>query len=132
VSQEIFQGMIEQQELLEWAEYAGNYYGTPRASVVTRLEQGQSVLLEIEVQGAKQIQATYPTARRIFILPPSLEELERRLVSRGKDSPEVIARRLAKAQEELEMSQEFDQQILNQDLDTAYEFLERAIFPRES
>jgi guanylate kinase len=124
--------MIERQELLEWAEYAGNYYGTPRESVETLLQQGQSVILEIEVQGAKQIQATYPAAQRIFILPPSLEELERRLVSRGKDSPEVIARRLAKAQEELALSTEFDQEILNQDLDTAYDSLERAIFPRKS
>ncbi len=123
-----FQSLIEQESLLEWAEYAGNLYGTPRIPVEERIAQGQTVLLEIEVVGARKIQKTFPTALRIFILPPSVAELERRLRGRGQDSPEAIARRLEKAREELALQAEFDRQIVNDHLETTLAKLEIAIF----
>jgi guanylate kinase len=128
LTQEQFESMIQGGDLLEWAEYAGNYYGTPRAPVEERIEQGQSVLLEIEVVGARQIQETFPQALRLFILPPSDGELESRLRGRGQDSPAAIERRLARAREELAASGEFDLQIINDDLETALAEIERAIF----
>jgi guanylate kinase len=128
VSREEFQGMIQEEQLLEWAEYAGNYYGTPRGKVEEQIGQGKSVILEIEVLGARQIKQTFPDALRIFILPPSRAELEKRLRERGNDSEEAIAKRLSKAQEEMAASGEFDQQIVNDDLKTALEAIEKAIF----
>jgi guanylate kinase len=123
-----FEKMIEQNELLEWAEYAGNYYGTPRAKVEEKINQGTIVLLEIEVVGAKAIKQSFPDALRIFILPPSLAELENRLRSRNTDSEAAILRRLDRAKEELAASQEFDKMIINEHLETALEELESAIF----
>lgn len=127
VSRPQFQSLIEQEALLEWAEYAGNWYGTPRTQVEQLITQGQTVLLEIEVVGARKIQQTFPTAFRIFILPPSVTELERRLRRRDQDSSEAIARRLAKAQEEIAVSNEFDCQIINDDFSTALAELEQVI-----
>jgi guanylate kinase len=123
--------MIAKEELLEWAEYAGNYYGTPRRSVEDCLGQGQSVILEIEVAGARQIQKTFPHALRIFILPPSLAELKHRLTNRATDSEAAIERRLQKATAELAVSGEFDRQIVNDDLEKALAALETAIFGPE-
>ncbi|MBE9125948.1 MULTISPECIES: guanylate kinase [unclassified Coleofasciculus] len=128
VSREKFKEMVAANELLEWAEYAGNYYGTPRTPVEEQIQLGQSVLLEIEVVGARQIQKTFPTALRIFILPPNLEELEQRILGRGKDSEEAIARRLEHAKAEIEAADEFDLQIVNDDLDEALVKVEGAIF----
>lgn len=128
VSQEEFKQMIEVGQLLEWAEYAGNYYGTPRDRVEEQIDLGRSVLLEIEIVGARQIKQTFPQTLCIFILPPSVSELERRLRGRGKDSQEAIARRLKRAQEELAASGEFDRQIVNDDLETALAEIEAAIF----
>ncbi|MEA5510651.1 guanylate kinase [Crocosphaera sp. UHCC 0190] len=122
-----FEKMIQQNELLEWAEYAGNYYGTPRAKVESQINLGNTVLLEIEVIGAKAIKQTFPDALRIFILPPSFAELERRLRGRGTDSEEAMMGRLDRAKEELEVSQEFDKTIVNDDLETALKHLELAI-----
>ncbi|MEM8777495.1 MAG: guanylate kinase [Cyanobacteria bacterium P01_G01_bin.49] len=124
----IFENMIQQNELLEWAEYAGNYYGTPRSKVEKKISQGSTVLLEIEVIGAKAIKQTFPDALRIFILPPSLDELECRLRGRGTDSEEVVTRRLNRAKEELAVSVEFDQCIVNDDLEAALKQVELAIF----
>ncbi|MEA5535429.1 guanylate kinase [Crocosphaera sp. XPORK-15E] len=123
-----FDKMIQQNELLEWAEYAGNYYGTPRAKVEAQINLGNTVLLEIEVIGAKAIKQTFPDALRIFILPPSFAELERRLRGRGTDSEAAMMRRLDRAKQELEASQEFDKTIVNDDLETALKHLELAIF----
>lgn len=119
LSKDQFQTWIADAKLLEWAEYAGNYYGTPREPVETQIAQGKTVLLEIEVAGAKQIQQTFPDARRIFILPPSMEVLETRLRGRGTDAEAAIAKRLAQAQEELTAAPTFDYQIVNDDLDQA-------------
>lgn len=128
VSRDKFQQMVEADELLEWAEFAGNYYGTPRLPVERQIQQGQSVILEIEVVGARKIKQTFPSILRIFVLPPSLEELERRIRSRGQDSEEAIARRLNRAKAEIEAAGEFDVQIVNNDLEKALRDIEATIF----
>lgn len=128
LSRQEFEAAIAQEELLEWAEYTGNYYGTPRAPVEAKIREGKTVLLEIEVVGAGQIQQAFPEALRIFILPPSFAELERRLRGRSQDDPQAIARRLQRSQQELTLSHEFDQTIVNDDLETALQQLEIAIF----
>ena len=106
-------------ELLEWAEYSGNYYGTPKAQVVEQIVQGNYIILEIELAGARAIADIFPKAKRIFILPPSVEELEARIRNRGTNSEESIASRLAIAREEITASSEFDVQIINDDLEKA-------------
>lgn len=123
-----FEAMIAAGELLEWAEYAGNYYGTPLPPVQAQIEQGNFVLLEIEVIGANLVKQVYPDALRIFILPPSFAELERRLRGRGNDPEAAIAKRLERAKEELAMSQAFDYEIINDDLDQTLIAIETAIF----
>ena len=133
VDRDKFQQMIETEELLEWAEYAGNFYGTPSIPVIENIEQGKSVILEIELKGARQIQKTFPDALRIFILPPSTAELEKRLRGRGQDSEEAIAKRLKRATEELEAIGEFDIQLVNDNLEDALQNLEKILFnSRES
>lgn len=123
-----FENMIETGELLEWAEYAGNYYGTPRQGVEDKLQQGEQVVLEIEVVGARKIQQSFPEATRIFILPPSLTVLEERLQKRGKDNLDIIAQRLDHAKTEIAAADEFDYAIVNDDLDRALQELEQIIF----
>jgi guanylate kinase len=128
VSRNQFEQMVDAGDLLEWAEYAGNYYGTPRRPVEELLQLGGRVILEIELEGARQIEQTFPAALRIFILPPSWTELERRLRGRGQDSQEAIARRLKRAQQEMDASGEFNLQIINDDLQEALNRIEAAIF----
>lgn len=128
VDRDKFQQMVEAGELLEWAEFARNFYGTPRPPVIEKINQGKSVLLEIEVQGARQIKQTFPDALRVFILPPSMPELEKRLWGRGQDLPEAIARRLQRATEEIEEAGEFDVQVVNDDLEVALQSLEAILF----
>jgi guanylate kinase len=128
VSRHKFEQMLTAGELLEWAEYAGNYYGTPSLPVERQIQLGQSVILEIEVVGARKIHKTFPTALRIFILPPSLAELEQRIRRRGQDSAEAIAQRLSCAKAEIDAADEFDLQIVNDDLETALFSIEAAIF----
>lgn len=123
-----FKQRVEAGEFLEWAEYAGNFYGTLKSKVQDQLNQGLFVILEIELEGARQIKQTYPEALRLFILPPSNEELERRLRGRGTDAEEVIAKRLLKAQEEIAASHEFDRQIVNEDLEKTMVEVESALF----
>jgi guanylate kinase len=128
VSHEQFQNMIAAGELLEWAEFAGNCYGTPRQAVTAQIAKGKVVILEIELQGARQVRQTYPQALQVFILPPSFAELEQRLRQRAQDSDAAIARRLATAQAEIAAADEFDVQIVNDDLDTALMDLEKVLF----
>ncbi|NEQ20475.1 MAG: guanylate kinase [Microcoleus sp. SIO2G3] len=128
VSRDKFEQMVSAGELLEWAEYAGNYYGTPRAAVERQVQLGQSVILEIEVVGARKIYHTFPTALRLFILPPSLAELEHRIRGRGQDSEDAIARRLSRAKAEIDAADEFDVQIVNDDMEKALLLIEAAIF----
>jgi len=114
-----FRAMIERGEFLEWAEVHGNFYGTSKKWIADQLTTGSDVLLEIDWQGAQQVRAIFPAAIGIFILPPSMEELERRLTGRGTDSEDVIARRLAAAQAEMRHAGEFDYAIINDSLDQA-------------
>ncbi len=128
VSRDKFNQMIAEDEFLEWAEYAGNFYGTPRAAVERQIQLGQSVILEIELVGARKIHKTFPSALRIFIMPPSLAELENRMRGRAQDSEEAIAKRLSRAQAEIEAADEFDIQIVNDDMEKALVAIEAAIF----
>ncbi|MEG4282898.1 guanylate kinase [Microcoleus sp. A006_D1] len=131
VSRSRFEQMVEADELAEWAEFAGNLYGTPYFALQQRTGEGKSVLLEIELEGARQIRNKFPEALRIFILPPSWEELERRLRTRGQDSESAIARRLLRAKEEIEAAGEFDFQVINDDLEVALKKLESVLFVSE-
>ena len=119
VDREEFMAMAEAGELLEWAEYSGNCYGTPRASVVEHMELGKQVILEIDVQGAFQIRDKIPEAHLVFIEPPSLEELERRLRGRGTEDEQTIRNRMEAAQVELSRKEEYDIRLVNDDLDEA-------------
>ena len=111
--------MVDQGELLEYAEFAGNFYGTPRAAVLRHLEAGTAVILEIELQGARQVRASMPDALLVFLAPPSWEELVRRLVGRGTEAAEVITRRLETAQVELAAESEFDETVVNASVEEA-------------
>lgn len=123
-----FEQAIQADELLEWAEFAGNYYGTPIQPVRDRVAAGGLMILEIELLGARQVAKIFPEALRIFILPPSMEILEERLRSRAQDSEEAILKRLAVARSEIAAADEFDLQIVNDNLDTALAEIETAIF----
>ena len=105
--------MIAQEELLEYAEVYGNYYGTPRKFVMEQLEAGKDILLEIDIQGALQVKKRFPEAVFIFIVPPSLEILAERLHGRGTDTEEVIQRRLASAASEIGYASEYDYVLVN-------------------
>jgi guanylate kinase len=114
-----FRAMVERGEFLEWAEVHGNCYGTSRPWIEREMAAGRDVLLEIDWQGAQQVRKLFPQAIGIFVLPPSMAELERRLTGRGTDSAEVIARRLAAAQEEMRHVPEFEYVIINDELQRA-------------
>ena len=120
-----FEAKVAQGGLLEWAEFAGNCYGTPRDPVELQLAAGRPVLLEIELEGARQVRRSFPSGFQIFIEPPSFEELERRIRGRGTDSDEAITRRLQRARVELEAAGEFDAVLVNGDLEQALAELER-------
>ncbi|MFF4758200.1 guanylate kinase [Streptomyces sp. NPDC001292] len=124
VTDEEMDKMIANGELLEWAEFAGNRYGTPRAAVLGHLEAGVPVLLEIDLQGARQVRESMPEGRLVFLAPPSWEELVRRLTGRGTEPPEVIERRLEAAKVELAAEPEFDETLVNTSVeDVARELL---------
>ena len=114
-----FREMVENDELLEHAEYVANSYGTPRAYVEKQLESGLNVLLDIEVQGARQVHEKMPEAVMIFVAPPSLKELERRLRGRGTDTERAIEARLIRAQQEFAEADFYDYLIINDDADKA-------------
>jgi guanylate kinase len=116
VDDERFDQLIAEDALLEWAEFAGNRYGTPRQPVYDRLNQGIPVLLEIDLQGARQVRVSVPDALLVFLKPPSWEELVRRLVGRGTESKAVVERRLAVAREELAHEPEFDVTLVNTEI----------------
>jgi guanylate kinase len=116
VDDDEFDRLTAEGALLEWAEFAGNRYGTPREPVRERLARGVPVLLEIDLQGARQIRASVPDARLVFLRPPSWEELVRRLVSRGTESADVVERRLAVARDELAHEPEFDVTLVNTEI----------------
>lgn len=128
-SREQFEGAIENNELLEWAEFAGNYYGTPLKPIEERIAKGERILLEIELEGARQVAKVFPEALRIFVLPPSMDELERRLRSRGQDSDEAINRRLERAKVEVDAADEFNVTVVNDELPAALDLLRSLLFP---
>ncbi|GAA3479354.1 guanylate kinase [Streptomyces yanii] len=113
VDNDEFDKLIANGELLEWAEFAGNRYGTPRRAVLERLDAGEPVLLEIDLQGARLVRQSMSDARLVFLAPPSWDELVRRLTGRGTEAPEVIERRLSAARVELAAESEFDTTLVN-------------------
>ena len=127
VDKPTFQRMIAEDLFLEWAEVHGNYYGTSMAAVLPFLEQGIDVVVDLDVQGAERLMHRFPAAYSIFILPPSVEELERRLRGRGQDSADIIARRTAAALSEMRHVNEFDYVIINNKLSEAIEDLQTVV-----
>lgn len=118
-TREEFEQMINSGELLEYTEYCGNYYGTPKKAVMDMLEQGKDVVLKIEIEGAANVKRIFPEAVMVFILPPSMNELDRRLHKRGTEDEETIKKRLLTAKKELEAAEAYDFAIVNGDLDEA-------------
>lgn len=127
LSREQFEGLIKNNGLLEHAEFCGNYYGTPRKQVEEKLNEGKNVILEIEVQGAMKIKETCPEAVFIFILPPSIKELRRRLNKRGTESEEVINQRVSQAIGEIKMAYSYDYIMINDELEKAIEDMKAII-----
>lgn len=119
-------------EFLEWAEFAGNCYGTPRQPVEAQIAAGKTVILEIELEGARQVRESFPAAYRIFIMPPSFETLEQRLRDRGTESDDVVARRMRRAKDEIAAASEFDVQIVNDNLNQALSELAAIVLPQQT
>ena len=122
-----FEERIAANGLIEYAQYCGNYYGTPRAYVEEQISAGRNVLLEIEIQGALKIKELFPESLLLFVTPPSAAELERRLRGSGTETEEVIASRLARASEEAEGMEAYDYIVINDDLVTCVEELHRIV-----
>jgi guanylate kinase len=119
VSQQVFQSMVEKGDFLEYAEVYGNFYGTSSAWIRSRLAEGNDILLEIDWQGARQVRSVFAEVVGIFIVPPSIEELERRLRGRATDSEEIIKRRLASARSEIDKVAEYDYLVVNDNFERA-------------
>lgn len=122
-----FEKMIAKEELIEYARYVDNYYGTPRAYVEEKLEEGKDVILEIEIQGALKVKEKFPDTLLLFITPPTIAELKRRLVNRGTESMDVIEGRLRRAGDEAEGMDQYDYLIINDELDACVEEVHRII-----
>ncbi len=123
LTHQAFSGLAEKGELLEHAAYAGNTYGTPRGPVLQQLAAGRPALLEIELQGARQVREAMPEAHLVFLKPPSWDELVRRLTGRGTEDPERVQHRLVLARQEMAAESEFDETIVNDDLERAADAL---------
>lgn len=121
VSREAFEQKIRENELIEYARYCGNYYGTPREYVERQLLAGKDVILEIEIQGAQKVKEMFPSALLLFVTPPGIKELRRRLSGRGTETEDVIKERLCRAQAEAEGIEAYDYLVINDDLDTCVE-----------
>ena len=119
IAPEYFHQMIEEDAFLEYAEYVGNFYGTPKKFVDEAMESGRDVILDIEIQGAQQICAKRPETVRIFIAPPSWAELERRLTARGTDDVDKVQKRLLRAKVELKMADRYDYFVINDTVESA-------------
>ena len=122
-----FEDTIARGGLLEYAEYCGNYYGTPKAYVEEQLAAGKNVILEIEIQGALKIKEKFPEALLLFVTPPNVEELKRRLTSRGTEDPETIAKRLKRASEESEGVEAYDYIVINDKLEECVEEIQALV-----
>lgn len=127
VTRDRFKEMIASDDFLEYAEYVGNFYGTPLPPIREKLEAGRDVLLEIETKGAFQVKEKCPDCLMVFLLPPSFEDLEKRLISRGKDSMEVIAHRLEVARLECMLAEKYDHNIVNDVVERAVSELDTLI-----
>lgn len=119
ISKDEFENMIKNNELLEYNQFVGNYYGTPKAPVIKAIENGDDIVVEVDVNGAAQIRNNVPDCTSVFILPPSLEALKTRLHDRGTESEEKIRERLLCALDEIKRANEYDYVIVNDDIDTA-------------
>ena len=117
VSREVFEKTIAENGLIEYANYCGNYYGTPKEYVKKQLEKGKDVILEIEIQGALKVREQFPTALLLFVMPPSAQELKKRLEGRGTETKEVIDKRLKRATEEAEGIENYDFIVINDKLE---------------
>lgn len=124
---EEFEQMISQKELIEYACYVGNYYGTPKAYVEEQLSLGKDVILEIEIQGARKVKEQFPDTLLLFLSPPNAQTLKERLIKRGTESSEVIKSRLERAAEEAEGIEDYDYFVINDDLDECVEYVHRMI-----
>ena len=120
-SQEDFKNMIENNELLEWAQYVDNYYGTPRHYVQETISKGQDVILEIEVQGALQVKENFPEGVFIFLMPPNLKVLRERIEGRGTETKDLIDSRMTIAKEEIELMDKYDYVVENDEVEAAVE-----------
>lgn len=126
-SKEEFEKMIEASELIEYARYVDNYYGTPKAYVEEQLKEGKNVILEIEIQGALNIKSMLPDAVLLFIMPPSAKELERRLVGRGTEDEATIRARLSRASEEAQGVENYNYIVINDDVDACVETIDSIV-----
>ncbi|MFF2907414.1 guanylate kinase [Paenibacillus sp. NPDC057934] len=126
-SREQFLSMIEADQLLEHAEYVGNYYGTPRDFVERTLESGKDIILEIEVQGALKVKEKFPEGIFVFLLPPSMDELKDRIRGRGTEHPDVINHRMSVAEDEISLMQHYDYAVVNDEIDLACKRIESII-----
>lgn len=129
-TKEQFREMIERDELLEWAEYVGNYYGTPRSFVEKTLNEGKDIILEIEVQGALKVKQKFPEGVFIFLTPPSLTELKSRIENRGTETEDSIRSRMSVAVEEIRLMEQYDYAVVNDRVELACERI-RAIITAE-
>jgi guanylate kinase len=127
LSRQEFEGLIKSDGLLEWADYCGNLYGTPRAFVDEMVAEGKIVISDIDIQGATQLRQAMPEGVFVFLMPPSLEELRRRIIRRATDPPEAIASRMARAEDEMRSIVDYDYWILNADLASAVQDLKSII-----
>lgn len=127
VTEEVFEEMIAQDALIEYARYVNHYYGTPKDYVLKQMEQGKDVVLEIEIQGALKVKERYPEAILIFVMPPCAAELKKRLVGRGTESLDVIDARLRRACEEAEGMDSYDYILVNDQIDSCVEEMHRMI-----
>jgi len=127
ISKEEFESKIKQSGFIEWAEYVGNYYGTPREYVENKLSEGKNVILEIEMQGGLQIKKQYPEAVLVFMVPPSANELRERLVNRGTEDIETINKRLERAADEIKFISDYDYIVINNEIDVCSEEIHNII-----
>ena len=127
ISKEEFENMIENEQLVEYAQYVGNYYGTPKEYVETKLNAGQNVILEIEIQGALKIKKKFPDTKLLFVTAPSAEILKERLVGRGTETLDVVNARLSRAYEESLGVEEYDYLVVNDVLDEAVDLINNII-----
>ncbi len=127
VTREKFEQMIKEKQLIEYAQYVNNYYGTPRQYVSQMMEEGKNVILEIEIQGALKVKEQFPEALLLFVVPPSAGELRRRLVKRGTESVDVIQARLCRAADEAQAMSSYHYLLINDDVDACVEYMHQMV-----